>query len=402
MKKIARIIMAGTIPLTLTLGACTNTALPDEGLTDSNVPIAVHTRVAATGNTYANGSSARLIFWLDNEFHTKLVQGDNAATPRFTVVLDKDINDYTFDSQIYYETPYTYPIVRENVSNGIIHATGYAPANALATAEGQGYTELTVHADYQKGQTDFLTCEGKEAHSASSEKNFLLEEKELVFKHVTAKISFHARRDDEMYGKVGVRNITLKIQNEDRQLVVPTTLQLYADDANEDGDDYTTYVAGTTEAYNSNNALTYTPAVTAHGTEDFVNIGNLYVLSKDITYGASDGQFNPQEHPKENTAGGTTLSGTPPTVTFDLNAELFNSAVQGSVGIYHTWEGVTITTETWEDFITGSKFLPGYEYKIYITFDRVGISIVAESVPWESEQVHEYPVHPRNSLTTTE
>lgn len=114
--------------------------------------------------------------------------------PHYTVLLDKEINHYTYESKIYYQTPYTYPYNYEK-----IHATGYAPDYALSaaqTGDRKDYRKLTVKEEYQDGSVDFLTCDGCIAHSASMnpDNTFLKEggEKELQFRHLTAKLTFTA------------------------------------------------------------------------------------------------------------------------------------------------------------------------------------------------------------------
>ena len=128
MKQIARNTFIGT--LALLLGAC-NQAEHLEG--GEEVPIAFHTRVVSEGSQ-ASGESARLLFWSDADFHEKWIIGNGVGLkPRYTVLLDKEINHYTHESKIYYQTPYTYPYNFEK-----IHATGYAPDYALTPADTQG------------------------------------------------------------------------------------------------------------------------------------------------------------------------------------------------------------------------------------------------------------------------
>ena len=55
-------------------------------------------------------------------------------------------------------------------------------------------------------------------------------EKELWFRHLTAKLTFYGKRDPEMYGLVGVRKVKIKVHNSeaDDRLMVPAALDLYA------------------------------------------------------------------------------------------------------------------------------------------------------------------------------
>lgn len=381
MKQIARNTFIGT--LALFLGAC-NQAEHLEG--GEEVPIAFHTRVVSEGSQ-ASGESARLLFWSDADFHDNLITGNAVdLNPRYTVLLDKEINYYTYENKISYQTPYTYPYNFEK-----IHATGYAPDYALTPADAQGgYTELAVNKEYQIGNTDLLTCDGRLSHSASMnlENIFLRKEKELLFRHLTAKLSFYGTRHPDMYGLVGVRNIRITIHNPvgDKQLVVPTRLKLYNyDDADDKQKDYSTYIASETTPYPDGSKFVHTPIIAAYDTPE---LGTCYVLSDGIEYGTRDGQFDPIKGEWK----GTFLN-PHPSLKITIEAELYN-AEQGSgaeSSVQAKWEK---EVTDWRESYTGDMFLPGYEYKVTLQFDRLGIALRAEAVPWNSEELHEYPVHP--------
>ena len=211
MKQTARNTLIGT--LVLLFGGCDKETvpLPEQG---EGVPIAFHTHVVSEERPSA-GESARLLFWGDDDFHDKWIRNTEGVRPHYTVLLDKEINHYTYESKIYYQTPYTYPYSYEK-----IHATGYAPDYALSaaqTGDRKDYRKLTVKEEYQDGSVDFLTCDGCIAHSASMnpDNTFLKEggEKELQFRHLTAKLTFYGKRDPEMYGLVGVRKVKIKVHN---------------------------------------------------------------------------------------------------------------------------------------------------------------------------------------------
>ena len=55
--------------------------------------------------------------------------------------------------------------------------------------------------------------------------------------------------------------------------------------------------------------------------------------------------------------------------------------------------------DSWSDVYTGNMLLPGYEYNVTILFNRLGIALRAEAAPWNSEELHEYPVHPQKPVT---
>lgn len=372
---------------TLLFVACS----PDEELEGeqpscSGLPIRVHTRAVADGNP-DSGLSGRLLFWGSDAFHDKWMMGDVSASPMFTVLLDKPINNYAFDRHAYYETPYTYPDEHTKV-----YATGYAPDNELTPVDGRGYTELAVNT--QDGTADLLSCDGSEAHSASlknadgSDNTFLLKEKELRFRHLTAKLTFQGERSADMVGLVGVRYIRIRLNEpnaEADRLYVPVTLKLHARKNNESTKDYSTYIISQTGTYPYSNEMVYRPIIPP---DETVDLGSLYVVSRDITYEGPDDHFDPVNGEWV----GTALSGTP-RLGITITADLYYVLPDGGVGpsSTETWKLDPVTD--WESS-TGDKFLPGYEYKVTIRFTRSGVLLRAKALPWNSEELHEYPIHP--------
>ena len=362
----------------------------DEVPYPDGMPIAVHTRVVAE-EMLNSGPSGRLLFWNNNVFHGSWIESSPNAEPSFTVLLDKEINHYTFDRHVYFETPYTYP------SNfGKIHATGYAPDDVLTPVTGKGFTELDVKVT--DGSVDLLSCDGCEAHSASMKKDnesdntFLQKEKELNFRHLTAKLTFLGKRNPDMVGMVGVRNIRIAFIEPTREedgLVIPTRLKLYTRDSDIDTRDYTTYTVSETTPYPyADKVLEHKPIIPPN---EAVTLGTCYVLSKGIEYGEASGQFDPIE--------GEWI-GTPadaqPKLGIQVTAELYDAQSGGDTGAYTTETWTLNPIDTWSTH-TGDKFLPGYEYKVTITFNRTGVALRAEAVPWNSEELHEYPIHPVSS-----
>lgn len=363
----------------------------DEVPHPDDMPIAVHTRVVAEA-MLNSGPSGRLLFWNNNVFHGSWIESNPNAEPSFTVLLDKEINHYTFDRHVYFETPYTYP------SNfGKIHATGYAPDDVLTPVMGKGFTELDVKVT--DGSVDLLSCDGCEAHSASMKKDnesdntFLQKEKELNFRHLTAKLTFLGERNLDMVGMVGVRKIRIAFINpieEKDGLVIPKKLKLYTSKG-PDTDrtkDYTTYTVSETTPYPYDKKLQHKPIIPPNET---VTLGTCYVLSKGIEYGESPGLFDPI---KGEWVG--TPADAQPKLGIQVTAELYDAQSGGDTGAYTTETWTLDPIDTWSTH-TGDKFLPGYEYKVTITFNRTGVALRAEAVPWNSEELHEYPIHPVSS-----
>lgn len=363
----------------------------DEVPHPDDMPIAVHTRVVAE-EMLNSGPSGRLLFWNNNVFHGSWIEGNPNAEPSFTVLLDKEINHYTFDRHVFYETPYTYP------SNfGKIHVTGYAPDNVLTPVTDKGFTVLDVKVT--DGSVDLLSCDGCEAHSASMKKDnesdntFLQKEKELNFRHLTAKLTFLGERNPDMVGMVGVRNIRIafiKPTKDKDGLVIPEKLQLYTRKG-PDTDrtkDYTTYTVSETTPYPyDKKVLEHKPIIPPN---EAVTLGTCYVLSKGIDYGEASDQFDPIKGEWVGTPSGE------PKLGITVTADLYDAQSGGDTGAYTTETWTLAPIDKWSTH-TGDKFLPGYEYKVTITFNRTGVALRAEAVPWNSEELHEYPIHPVSS-----
>ena len=168
--------------------------------------------------------------------------------------------------------------------------------------------------------------------------------------------------------------------------MVPTRLKLYNYvDADDKQKDYSTYIASETTPYPDGSKFVHTPIIAAYDTPE---LGTCYVLSDGIEYGTEDGQFEPIEGKWKGD-----FRNPHPSLKITIEAELYN-AEQGSgaeSSVQAKWEK---EVTDWKESYTGDMFLPGYEYKVTLQFDRLGIALRAEAVPWNSEELHEYPVHP--------
>lgn len=365
------------------------------------VRLSFHTKVVS-GSRASESGTARLLFWSEGSFHDNWIAGngivDNQGVrPRYTVQVNGDLDNYSYANHIYYETPYTYPLTGES-----IHATGYGPDAAitpdgLTMAIGPGYESLLVNDDSRNGLTDFLSCDGCFEHSADNrdENNFLQEDKELKFRHLTAKITFIGQRHREMIGYVGVRNVRIAVHgtsDEGHRLVVPARFGLVTRQGADTEDDRSTYcmTEAATYAPGEADSLKYTGSLPQY---DYVELGSIYVLSDGITFGTGTEEFDPITGQP---GAGLVAQTERPTLTFDVLASLYNSGEGHDSGEAYEdrWLSCTVTPDLWTTFSTGDKFLPGYEYRVYVTFDRMGVDLKAAEAPWNSEILHEFPIMP--------
>lgn len=357
--------------------------------------VALHMRVSPKADDgikvgdYNDG--AWLLLFKYEDFHDRWMQGAESADaksptlPYFELATDKSVDSYTYASGNTYETPFAYP-----ADGTYLFATGLAPYSAISYEQlsTQGYTIATVASNSRNGTVDFLCCDGNNEHCGAYDHDplytesasFLAEEHELKFHHLTSKIVVYGQRSPETYNTTGVRDILVTI--DDDNVVVPIEFKLYTEKGADEYDDKSTYViSGSTK---------YTGTMYSRGT---INMGEVkpldscYVVTRSFTYGKAAGQFNPFEPTAFTDAAGGT-----PQLRLNVRASLF---VPGSemASTEVEWPNMPVT---WTgDVLTGSQLLPGYEYRIYLTFNRSGIALRAEALPWQDGGFHVLPVVPK-------
>lgn len=197
---------------------------------------------------------------------------------------------------------------------------------------------------------------------------------------------------------VGVRDIYIYLYNEDKNLVVPKVFTLYTqreETSETKEDDYSTYVPVESELKPLDNRKeVHYEGVIPKNTS--VELGTCYLLSNNFEYGSTGDAFNPIK--------GEWSNGTPsdghPKLKVAIKAILYDAERPDNQNAWvtETWEDIPV--ETWTDVKTGDKLLPGYEYKVTLVFNRASVALRAEAVPWEDEELHEYPVHPMSTTPT--
>lgn len=277
-------------------GACSRGAGEAE---QPAVPITIYSQANANGMTgEETAGTCRLFFWKEADFQNWLEEKE--ANLYFECQPDEAIDHYRYAGGIAYNTGHQYP-----ADGTYLYATGYAPVAALELNESGEV--LTVKADYQKGQTDFLSCDGKRKHRGSTDDPFAQEEHELLFRHLTARLRFVGIRDEVMYNRIGVNNVEVKVQGEN--FAVPTSFKKQVKTSLEFEQDtiYSTYVAS------GLNAIELAPIAGGEemipATQDGRTLGEYYVLQE-----GSTGGYNP--FVKEEREGTISL-------TLDIEADLY-------------------------------------------------------------------------------
>lgn len=372
---------------------CGNNDVPD--FTAKTVEL--HTKaVGQVEVAAATGTATQILFW-DQENFDKLLAKDATAAALFSSFLDRDVDYYRYNNGngFVFRTSHAYPD-----GNQLVYASGISPAEAFQFGSG-GYLEADVPERYQNGRTDFLCCDGITTRSGSFNHPFTSsEEQELKYRHLTAKILLVGYRSEAMEGTVGVRDVQIHLRgNGGTELAVPTQFKLVTNEGH-DG-----YSSTDRFSYQISAKKTLTDGLTLRDVGT-INIGeqklldSCFVVSGNIAYGrnADTNVFDPFAVsgggvPYDNGHAINLSDDQNPVLYMDVTATMFVSGNESEQYSY-TWENQKVEIDS--HAATGSMFCPGYEYRIYIQFDRAGVSLRGEEVPWEDGGLHVLPVTPKN------
>ncbi len=327
--------------------------------------VEVHSRVYPQGEN----ATAALLFWDSNTFNNKWLTGADGATLKYgPVLLQNDIDYYNFEGGRTLTVDMEYPEDEKEY----IYATGYAPYNALEAS--QNYKTLTVKSGYDNGKTDFLACDGNEAHKGSASDLFTNEDHELKFRHLTPRIRFVGIRDEVMYGVISVNDVKVTLHG-NNNLYIPKSFVYRSNNTEQ------TYVAeGFTQITE--------PLVLEQETKDYIpaNEDGLSLMSCYVFHKVLPDSFNPFE---ENAPEGTgTVS-----LTLDISADFSWYTQDGNPVFFERaeWNNRTVSISLKHG---GEYFYPGYEYVVYITFKRDAVILQGVQQNWEDGGIHYLPVSP--------
>lgn len=345
--------------------------------------ISVHTTVdSKVGEDDAE--RAQLLFWDEETFHGAWIQNqdEKVASPRFVSTLDNEIDYYSKKTGIAFNTKQEYP----TDNDATIHATGYYPAVALSPIDGN-YSKLQVQDGYLTGKIDFMTCDGCVNHSASRDDPFTNSKKELKFRHLMACIIFRGERDESMENIVGVKNVNITVYNE-YELYVPTIFNLYTINSETNSEDKSTYIIGGYSPAPDEISIHY-PGIINMGEQR--ELGACYVVSPDLNYENPQENYYVDPFGADYNAKGDTKK---PRIKIKVTADFYSVSAGESASTTETWDNLIIEGNDWKNSNTGDKFIPGYRYDILLHFNRSGVTVKAEVVPWEDGGIHVHPVQP--------
>lgn len=361
--------------------------------------ISVHTTVDSKAGE-DDAERAQLLFWDEETFHDKWIKNEEnvIASPWFVSILDNEIDYYKNGTGIAFNTNQEYPAGEDST----IHATGYYPAAALlpkTTNDKPDYSLLEVQTGYSTGKVDFMTCDGCVNHSASRDDPFTNSKKELKFRHLMACIIFRGERDESMENIVGVKNVNITVYNETQSdnyklFYLPLNFKLftYNSEDNDTKKDKSTYIIGGYSPAPDTIYIHY-PGIINMGEQR--ELGACYVVSRDLNY--TDSSKDDYVDPFGETDYEPVDETSTPELKIKVSADFYSISGGQIASTTETWDNLVIEGKKWTTCETGDKFIPGYMYDILLHFNRSGVTVKAEAVPWEDGGIHVHPVQPKTN-----
>lgn len=334
----------------------------------------------------------------------------------------------TFYQYAVYDTRYPYP----GKTDDYLYATGYSPGTVLHPDAGQGYRRLSADTgdDTRTGRYDFLGCDvWSDVYKGSQDDPFSKDKNKLYFRHLAAKLVIYAYRDKTtMELQQYVRNVMVKDLHMDigdgqpwRPMYTPSAFEwkelTYPDD----------FTGSYQKSLNEARLVTGNIGVTSWPAAGYKTAGV-------AEFAGDDPDFEMQKHATDRVPiDGMVIdscyvcnpiadNGTPlkaqksirlkmdisAEMSFDHNFPMKDdpSGTPGD-GSGSTTDDLTFT-RTWPDVVLDAiyevnvdadgkvtetkvpvtEFKPGYEYRIHIHFNRTGVNIVAQELPWNYGGVH--------------
>lgn len=374
-----------------------------------------------------------VLFWLQEQraaLELSSEVGNEWSEPYLAKEAPQPVSFY--DKSVY-DTGYPYPYP----TNRYLYATGYGPAGVLTP--GDHYRTLTVNipdnstAHKPAGRNDFLGCDAWcDIYRGAQDDPFSQNKNKLFFRHLAAKLVFYVDRDDasmenvQFVRNVQVKNLRMKIGNaewtDNDCMYTPGAFTWSL--LEPDKDFTTSYLAVIAEKkqLRGNTHVTTNPTAGYKTTASmpFAGSNSTFVLQRNaIDRVPIDGMVLDSCYVCNPIVDGTVQTGLiqlkmdiSAEMSFDSNFPMTDSESATDALTYtREWKDVTLNAifemETGEDGIAiptkreVTEFKPGNEYRVYITFNRTGVNLVARELPWDYGNMH-YIAIIGDEKTTTE
>ncbi len=359
------------------------------------------------------------LFWLGEQRAT-LESADAGEGTWPTPYLAKEApQPVSFYGQTVYDTGYPYPYPTDRW----LYATGYGPSGVLTSTD--NYRTLTVNIpeevrQQKAGRHDFLGCDlwcdiyrGRQNDPFSQNKN------KLFFRHLAAKLAFYVDRDDySMENKQFVRNVQVKhlrMKIGDAEwtdndcMYTPGTFTWSPLDPAKDFTESYRAVIAEKKQLRGNTDVETDPAAGYKTTASmpFAGLNSDFVLQRNaIDRVPIDGMVLDSCYVCNPIVDGTVQTGTIQ-LKMDISAELSfdwnfptpeSESASGGLTYTREWKDVTLNA-IYEVEIDAdgnarpterevTEFKPGNEYRVYITFSRTGLNLVAKELRWDFDGEH--------------
>lgn len=407
--------LIGILTAALLAGALSVSCIYDDGEEPApEATIRVHTLAVDGDDGSEEGDNTFMVlFWKQTEH---LETDGDASAWQAPYLAGRAPQPVAFYKKSAFDTHYPYPM-----PEGDLYATGYAPGKVLAPDATQGYRRLaaTVEAP-KKGRSDFLGCDyWNNVFRGSLQDPFAQEKNKLYFRHLAAKLVFHADRDREsMENKQYVRNVqigNLQMSIDGGQnwtaMYTPSAFEWKLLSSETDfTESYKRTIAAVLGIPGNEGAKDSAPSAgykTAEA-ETFAGAGSGFVLQKGNTDRVPiDGMAIDSCYVCNPMADGEPQTNQPIRLKMDIRAEMsfdpnFPKNEEGSdasdLTFTREWKGVELKAiheveigadgEVKETERPVELFKAGNEYRIYIHFHRTGVNLAARELPWNFSGPH--------------
>jgi len=375
-----------------------------------NAMVANESRIASTAAT--NDDSFVVLFWLQDQLGQLTEPDGNSdwTNPYLEKVAPQAVPFY---NQTVYDTGYPYPYPDTKV----LYATGYSPATVLTSEDNHCTLNVNIPEENANklGRYDLLGCDvWSDVYKGSHDDPFAQEKNKLYFRHLAAKLVFYADRDkgtmeNKQYVRnVEITNLQMSIDNGTNWTPLFTPKKFEWQKLNPANDFTKSYISTINNVKYINGISKTSNPEAGYKIVKTQNFAKDFVLTKNASDRVPiDGMVLDSCYVCNPIENGKVQSGTIQ-LKMDISAELSfdpnfpkkdgDGSITDDLTFKRTWEEVTLKSIEVVEFDDKgnaiatdnpvTEFKPGNEYRVYITFHRTGVNLVAKELPWNYGGIH--------------